>query len=115
MLISTFELVVAIQRHPMIILTQIFHDAGMDRILQKQFLLTGFLEHLLLKNFSDDNDSTKIEILTPRDFRWRGCQLSLVFNTDVGQVHKLLEENGVVVSDGQNVQAVGIVLVGGSF
>ena len=69
----------------------------MDRILQKQFLLTGFLEYLLLKNFGDD-DSTKIEILTPKDFRWRGCQLSLVFNIEVGKVHKQLEEQGVVVS-----------------
>ena len=87
-------------------LFQIFHDAGMDRILQKQFLLTGYLEYLLRKYFSGsvngtddqtDNGSTKIEILTPVDHRWRGCQLSLVFNIDVGQVHKKLEENGVVV------------------
>jgi kynureninase len=69
----------------------------MERILVKQFLLTGFLEYLLLKHFSDD-DSTKIEILTPKDCRWRGCQLSLVFNIDVGKVHKQLEEQGVVVS-----------------
>ncbi len=69
----------------------------MDRILKKQFLLTGYLEYLLLKNFSG-NDSAKIEILTPMDHRWRGCQLSLVFNIDVGKVHRLLEENGVVVS-----------------
>ncbi len=78
-------------------LLQIFHDATMDRILKKQFLLTGYLEYLLLKNFSS-NDSAKIEILTPMDHRWRGCQLSLVFNIDVGKVHRLLEENGVVVS-----------------
>ena len=76
---------------------QIFHEAGMDRILEKQFLLTGYLEHLLLKNFSGDNGSARIEILTPSDHHHRGCQLSLVFNIDLGKVHKLLEENGVVV------------------
>ena len=76
---------------------QIFHEAGMDRILEKQFLLTGYLEHLLLKNFSGENGSARIEVLTPSDHRHRGCQLSLVFNIDLGKVHKLLEENGVVV------------------
>ena len=37
-----------------------------------------------------------MRIITPRDTRQRGCQLSLVFNTDLESVHEAIERAGVV-------------------
>jgi kynureninase len=65
----------------------------MERILQKQFLLTGYLEHLLKKYFNSAN----MIVVTPDDPDQRGCQLSLVFSMDLHKVHSKLEAHGVVV------------------
>ena len=65
----------------------------MDRITQKQFLLTGFLEYLLQKDFEKI-----IKIITPASISDRGSQLSLVFDRDLKEVHEKLEANNVSVS-----------------
>ena len=65
----------------------------MDRITQKQFLLTGFLEYLLKKDFAKI-----IKIITPTSTSDRGSQLSLVFDRDLKEVHEKLEANNVSVS-----------------
>ncbi|XP_023325487.1 kynureninase isoform X2 [Eurytemora carolleeae] len=70
---------------------EIFKEVGMKKILEKQFLLTGYLEHLLTLKFSD-----KLEILTPKNPAERGCQLSLVFRTKVEKVFARLQEKGVI-------------------
>jgi len=72
---------------------EIFHEAGMDRVLEKQFLLTGYLEFLLKKNFA----ATEMTVITPEDHSQRGCQLSLIFHMDLHKVHSKLESSGVVV------------------
>ena len=72
---------------------QIFHEAGMDRITQKQYLLTGFLEYLLQKEFNK-----VVKIITPSTVADRGSQLSLVFDRDLKEVHEKLEANNVSVS-----------------
>ena len=78
----------------------------MERILEKQFLLTGYLEYLLLKNFAPSVQSngvtngscrTTVKIITPSDPRERGSQLSLVFSNNVVEAYKELERNGIVV------------------
>ena len=71
---------------------QIFHEAGMDRITQKQFLLTGFLEYLLRKDFEK-----VVKIITPSTVADRGSQLSLVFDRDLKEVHEKLEAKNVSV------------------
>ena len=76
----------------------------MERILRKQFLLTGYLEFLLKSHFSPDSESGKrrdltLKIITPEDPRQRGSQLSLVFSREVSGVHKKLEERAIVVRD----------------
>ena len=71
---------------------QIFHEAGMDRITQKQFLLTGFLEYLLRKDFEK-----VVKIITPSTVADRGSQLSLVFDRDLKEVHEKLAAKNVSV------------------
>ena len=68
----------------------------MDRITQKQFLLTGFLEYLLHKDFEK-----VVKIITPSTVADRGSQLSLVFDRDLKEVHEKLEANNVSVSFNQ--------------
>ena len=65
----------------------------MERITQKQFLLTGFLEYLIRKEFAKI-----IKIITPGSVSDRGSQLSLVFDRDLKEVHEKLEANNVSVS-----------------
>lgn len=72
----------------------IFEEAGMERILAKQRLLTGYLEHLIRRNFSQG--SVTVTIITPSDPDQRGSQLSLVFSTDVKAAHEELEQRGIV-------------------
>ena len=76
----------------------------MERILRKQFLLTGFLEYLIKKYFSKTvGDTSKenklnVEIITPSNTAERGSQLSLLFSKDLKEVHEQVEQMGVVVS-----------------
>ena len=80
----------------------------MERISQKQFLLTGFLEYLIKKYFSKtENEHSKgngqnktevtVEIITPSNVKERGSQLSLCFSMDLKEVHRKIEQMGVVV------------------
>ena len=68
----------------------------MDRIVEKQFLITGYLEYLVKLHFTEE----EVKIITPTDPKDRGSQLSLVFSGDVEDVHKGLESLGVVVRRG---------------
>ena len=78
----------------------------MERIFEKQFLLTGFLEYLIKMYFSktdssqsDENKSDlTVEIITPDNTKERGSQLSLLFSQDLKAVHEKVEKMGVVVS-----------------
>ena len=71
---------------------QIFHEAGMEQISKKQFLITGYLEYLLDHYFPND-----IKIITPRNVAERGSQLSLEFNCDLKEFHQKMEQKGVLV------------------
>ena len=51
---------------------EVFMDAGMDRLFEKSKKMTGYLEFLI-----DDIKDERIGIITPRDPKQRGCQLSV--------------------------------------
>ncbi|EFX89028.1 hypothetical protein DAPPUDRAFT_310889 [Daphnia pulex] len=78
---------------------EIFEEAGMDRLLAKQYLLTGYLEYLmdhLDPDAGETGDEKFVEIITPRDPRQRGTQLSVMFPFSVKEIHEKLEKRGVV-------------------
>ncbi len=72
----------------------------MDRLLAKQYLLTGYLEYLMDHlDPSETEDKKFVEMITPRDPRQRGTQLSVMFPFSVKEIHEKLEKRGVVVSN----------------
>ena len=69
-----------------------FEEAGIEALRAKSIQLTTFLIDCL-----DDLDLPGMTILTPRDPRSRGSQLSLRFREDVGPVQEALQKAGVIV------------------
>ncbi|XP_066978387.1 LOW QUALITY PROTEIN: kynureninase-like [Macrobrachium rosenbergii] len=76
---------------------EIFEEAKMENLLKKQFLLTGYLEHLVKTHFSSGQlDAPTATIITPEDTTQRGCQLSFTFSFPLKQIHKEIQKRGVV-------------------
>lgn len=80
---------------------QIFDSLKFQTLLDKQFLLTGYLE-FLLKTLSkraevENRPNSVLEIFTPSDPSQRGCQLSITLRIPVAEVHAALMKQGVVV------------------
>lgn len=74
---------------------EVFDEAGMESIVQKQFLLTGYLEYLLKANFGS-KATLNAEIITPTDHKQRGSQLSVKFSRPVQKIHEQITRLGVV-------------------
>ncbi|RXG57629.1 Kynureninase [Armadillidium vulgare] len=76
---------------------EIFDEAGLDSLIEKQIKLTGYLEYLLEKIFEKYPANSKPgEIITPKDPSKRGNQLSLSFCFPIRDVHEELQKRGVV-------------------
>ncbi len=72
---------------------EIFDEVGMEALRKKSELLTGYLEFLIGRI-----DSNKIEIITPTEPAWRGCQLSVrVIGSDKSLFHAL--HNRGIITD----------------
>lgn len=66
---------------------EIFHEAGMANLRAKADKLTGYLEFLL-----DELNNERINVITPRDVKQRGSQLSIqVKNADRSLFDKITE------------------------
>jgi kynureninase len=63
-----------------------FASAGMPALAARSRELTGWLERLLIERLGD-----RIEILTPRDPRWRGAQLSVRLRAARGDGRSLFD------------------------
>lgn len=72
----------------------LFNEVGMDALSKKSEALTAFLE-LVIDDISARNNGV-LEIITPRDKRWRGCQLSIVAKGFGKNLFETLIHNGVV-------------------
>jgi len=70
---------------------EIFDAAGINALVQKSKLLTGFLEYVLLNGQRKD-----FRIITPSDPAQRGCQLSLVMEKDGKAVFDRLTQHGII-------------------
>ena len=71
---------------------EIFQSVEFTKLIEKQKLLTGYLEHLILENFSP----AEVKILTPPSTGERGCQLSIAFTMDLDTVFGEIQRHGVV-------------------
>ncbi|MTI22626.1 kynureninase [Fulvivirga sp. RKSG066] len=72
---------------------EIFEEVGMTALLEKSRLLTGYL-YFLLETLN--NEGEKIEIITPKEPKNRGCQLSLFMKQNGKKVFEALSNEGVI-------------------
>jgi kynureninase len=70
---------------------EIFDEAGMERLRDKSLGLTGYLRYLI-----DRVDDARVDVLTPRDERERGCQLSLHVRERGKELFRALQDDGIV-------------------
>lgn len=71
----------------------IFQEAGIDKLRAKSELLTGYLEFLLREI---NGERSVIEIITPKNTKERGCQLSLLVKKGGKAVFDDLYQNAIV-------------------
>ena len=57
----------------------IFDEVGIDKLLKKQKALSGYLEFIVDDiNTSLSSSDKSLEIITPRNWEERGCQVSVI-------------------------------------
>ena len=71
---------------------QLFEEVGMQKLLDKQKQLTGYLEFILEE--IDKEVASTFEIITPKA---RGCQLSVFLHGEGRTLFEYLMKNGVIV------------------
>lgn len=69
----------------------IFDEAGMKALREKSEMLTGYLEYLI-----NEKNNGLIEIITPKDAKQRGCQLSLRAKANGKEIHQRLNDSGII-------------------
>ena len=70
---------------------EMFNEVGMNALIKKSRLLTGYLEYLILE-LNNEN----ISIITPRDPEQRGCQLSIQVKNANKSLHTKLTKAHVI-------------------
>ena len=73
----------------------IFEEAGMDKLLQKSKLLTGYL-FFILEEINLNSNKNIVEIITPKNEDERGCQLSAVIFHKGKEIFDALKKHGVL-------------------
>lgn len=71
---------------------ELFNAAGINRLREKSIRLTNYLEFLL-----GEIKGLKFEIITPKNSKDRGAQLSLLFREKGKEIHEKMTEAGIVV------------------
>lgn len=75
---------------------EIFDEVGMDRLKAKSDVLTGYLEFILDGLSEKHADKCRFEIITPKDQKRRGAQLSILVHGKGKQIFDAISEKGVV-------------------
>lgn len=84
----------------------IFDEVGMDKLLKKQRLISGYLEFIVDDVNKSITDSDKsLEIITPRNWDERGCQVSVIAHGYGKALFDTLTEEGVI-SDWREPNAI---------
>lgn len=73
----------------------IFEEAGMERLIKKSRMLTGYLFYILNEINSLDG-RIKVEVITPDDENKRGCQVSMLMPERGKEIYNALKKNGVL-------------------
>ena len=73
----------------------IFDEAGMDRLITKARLLSGYL-HFILEEINKQQKEKWIEVITPANETERGCQSSVLMLKKGKEIFTELTENAVV-------------------
>ncbi len=74
----------------------IFEEAGMERIGAKRDVMTAYLEFIIDEISERNSEKCKLEIITPRDLKQRGAQLSIVAHGQGKALFDALFEQGVI-------------------
>jgi len=69
----------------------LFDEVGMERLRIKSEKLTGYFEFLI-----NEIDSINIKIITPKNPKERGCQISIQVKNADKNLHKKLTENNII-------------------
>jgi len=75
----------------------IFDEVGMDKLLKKQRLLSGYLEFIIDDiNSQLTTQNASLEIITPRNWNERGCQVSVIAHGYGKSLFNKLTDEGVI-------------------
>ncbi|MGB3075312.1 MAG: kynureninase, partial [Chitinophagales bacterium] len=74
---------------------ELYDEAGMERLRSKSIQLTAYLE-FVIEDFNKNHPSKTLQIITPKDAAWRGCQLSLIASANGKEIFNRLTESGVI-------------------
>jgi kynureninase len=67
----------------------------MDKLVQKSKKLTSFME-FIFKDISSRYSNCNLEVITPKEDKFRGCQLSVLFHGQGKEMFDFLTKNGVI-------------------
>lgn len=73
----------------------IFEEAGMENILKKSKLLTGYL-FFILDEINSTSDKNILEVITPKNEEERGCQISVLMLEKGKEIFDALKKHGVL-------------------
>ncbi|KKY25490.1 putative l-kynurenine hydrolase [Phaeomoniella chlamydospora] len=75
----------------------VFDETSITELRHKSLQLTAYLQHLLLKDTSNDKPESSFRIITPLDPEQRGAQLSILLKPGLlDQVSRALQDAGIV-------------------
>lgn len=84
----------------------IFEEVGMEKLLKKQKALSGYLEFIVDDiNASLSSTDKSLEIITPRNWKERGCQVSVIAHGYGKDLFNELTNEGVI-SDWREPNAI---------
>ena len=73
----------------------IFDEVGMPKLIEKSRRLTNFME-FVFNDISERYDNCNFEIITPKEERYRGCQLSVLMHGQGKEMFDYITKEGVI-------------------